>query len=90
MSIPSDPFKVTFNAIHFVYFVSFPAGGYVFYLFETDQFAGTRAIFQTAYLKMEDMCLQMYYILKGEGTKISINAIHEEDRHSEEVGNVLL
>ena len=63
--------------------------GYVFYLYETNQFKGTKAVFQTSYLKMENMCLQIYYVLRGEGTKLTINAIHEEDRYSEEVREVV-
>ena len=57
----------------------------IYYLSETDQFKNTRAVLHTSYLKMENVCLQMYYILVGAGTSLTVNAIHERDRHTDKV-----
>ena len=59
--------------------------GYVYNMLETDKTPNSIAVLYTPYLRAREQCIQMYYLIHGDQTTLTVNIIEERSRKHQEV-----
>lgn len=59
--------------------------GTVYNMLETDKSPNSKAVLYTPYLRAREQCVQMYYLIHGDQTALTVNIIEERSRKRQEV-----